>query len=145
MTATEAPRSRRRLWIGAGCAAVLVAGGIVAGVVLTSSDGNLRGEVSATLAAQHFVTALNSGNKDDAAAVACANFADQARSAATSGADPGIDFVLDSVAVDGTEFRDRRAHPAVARRRHDAAPAVPGASAAHRRPLAGLRPRLTLT
>jgi hypothetical protein len=70
--------------------------------VLTSSDGNLRGEVSATLAAQHFVTAVNSGNKDDAAAVACANFADQARSAATSGADPGIDFVLDSVAVDGS-------------------------------------------
>jgi hypothetical protein len=102
VSATEAPRSRRRLWIGAGCAAVLVAGGIIAGVVLTSSDDSLRGEITATLAARHFVAALNAGNKDGAAAVACDNFADQARSAAASGADPGIDFVLDSVAIAGT-------------------------------------------
>jgi hypothetical protein len=95
----DAPRSRRRLWIGLGCAGVLVAGGAVAAVVLASSGSGLRGEISATVAAHHFVAALNSGNKDDAAAVSCDNFADQARSAAASGADPGIDFVLDSVAA----------------------------------------------
>jgi hypothetical protein len=97
----DPPRPRRRLWIGIGCAAVLVAGGVIAAVELSSS-GELRGEISATLAAHHFVTALNAGNKDDAAAVACDNFADQARSAAASGADPGIDFVLDSVAAGST-------------------------------------------
>ena len=101
-TATEPPRSRRRLWFGAGGAAVLVAGGIATGVVLTSSDDSLRGEISASLAARHFVTSLNAGDRDGAAAVSCDNFADQARSAATSGADPGIDFVLDSVAIAGS-------------------------------------------
>jgi hypothetical protein len=99
--ATDPPRSRRRPWIGAGCAAVLVAGGAAA-TVLFSSSGGLRGEISATLAAHHFVSALNAGDRDDAASVACDNFADQARSAAASGADPGIDFVLDSVAAGST-------------------------------------------
>jgi hypothetical protein len=90
--------SRRGLWIGI-AVAVVVAAAVAVGVVLGSSDDALRGEVSATLAARSFVTAVNAGDKDGAAAVACANFADQARSAAAAGADPGIDFVLDSVSV----------------------------------------------
>lgn len=84
-----------------GAAAAAVAGGVTAGVVFANSGGDLRGELTATRAAQHFVSALNAGDKDAAAAVACDNFADAARSAATSGADPGIDFVLDSVRLTG--------------------------------------------
>lgn len=100
MTSAAAPvRPRRRVWLVAG-AIVVAAAAVAAVVVLTRSDSALRGDLSASLAAQHFVTALNAGDRDAAAAVSCDNFADAARSAATTGSDPGIDFVLDSVRLD---------------------------------------------
>jgi hypothetical protein len=101
-SAAAALRSRRAVWVGA-AGAIVVAGGVTVGLLVAGSDSAARGAFSAALAAHQFVAALNAGDGDSAAAVACADFAGEARSAAVSGTDPGIDFVLDSVTPEGAD------------------------------------------
>jgi hypothetical protein len=61
-----------------------------------------RGAKTAQVAATLFVNAVNNGQGDGAAAIACNGFADGARSAARSGADPGISYRLGDVTVNGS-------------------------------------------
>jgi hypothetical protein len=77
-------------------AALVVVVGFVIGVVVfnASAPRPSRGEASAADAAARYLAAINSGDEADAAAVACDSFADDARAAARTGSDAGIDFVL---------------------------------------------------
>jgi hypothetical protein len=84
-------------------AAVVIAGGATALVLAQRSDPSPLGELTARVAAQRFVAAVNGGNRDGAAAESCPNFANEARSVAESGKDPDIDFVLGAVKVSGPD------------------------------------------
>jgi hypothetical protein len=82
------------LAVFAGCLTASLAG-------CTSSASKPRGAVSAQAAATDFVTAIDAGNGAAAAAISCTAFGNEARGAATSGADPGISFSVSSVKVSG--------------------------------------------
>jgi len=92
------PIWRRPLWIGAG----LVAAALVAAIVVLHRPArSTSGQRTPQLAAESFVAAIDAGNPAAAKAASCSAFADQARAAAGTGADPGISFALRSVAVTG--------------------------------------------
>lgn len=100
---TVAPRSSRRRWWWAAGGLLVVATAVLGVAVANRSDTSSLGELTARLAAQRFVAAINAGDKDAAAAEACPSFADEARSVAESGRDRGIDFVLGAVRTSGPE------------------------------------------
>jgi len=91
---------RRRPGLTAGLVVVLVVV-ILTAIAAGRHHSSARGAGSAATAATLFVGAINSGSADGAAAISCTAFADGARSAARSGADPGISFKLGDVAVEG--------------------------------------------
>lgn len=90
------PRHLRPIVIAA---ALVVVVGFVVGVVLFNSSAPPlgRGAETATAAATKYVAAVNAGDEKAAAAIACDNFADDARAQAGSGADAGISFRLGRV------------------------------------------------
>src|SRR4051794_1739374 len=94
----SAPR-RRAGWTLAVVVVLTVA--ILTAIAVGRHHTSARGATSATTAATLFVGAINSGSGDGAAAISCAAFEDGARSAARSGADPGISYKLGGVLVDG--------------------------------------------
>ena len=94
------PRGRGRLVIAT--AVVVLAAVVVTLLVSRRHSTAERGARDARTAATLFVGAINSGSGDGAAAISCTSFADGARSAARSGADPGISFALGAVTTTGT-------------------------------------------
>lgn len=98
-----ARRALRTRWIVAAAALIAVTAMVVGIVVFNASaPGPARGAASAKTAAKEFVTALNAGDALAAAAISCAEFAEDARSAARSGKDPAFRYTLDSVRLDDT-------------------------------------------
>jgi hypothetical protein len=95
------PRGRGRLIIGS--AAIVVIAVVVTVLVSRHHGTDARGARDAKTAATLFVGAINSGSGDGAAAISCTSFADAARSAARSGADPGISYALGAVTTSGTD------------------------------------------
>ena len=82
-------------------AVVLIAAAVLVALAAGRHHTNARGAASAQVAATMFVNAVNHGQGDGAAAISCDRFADGARSAARSGADPGISYRLGTVTVNG--------------------------------------------
>jgi hypothetical protein len=75
--------------------AVVVVGLVVGILVFNASAPTLgRGAETADGAARTFVAAINNGNEQDAADIACDQFANPARAVARTGSDPGISFAL---------------------------------------------------
>ncbi len=92
---------RRTRWWVTGAVVVVAAAATTTAVVYSRSD-HPRGLASPQRAAARFVTAVNDGDKEAAVAVACAAFADQARAAAHTGGENGIDFTMGAVERTGT-------------------------------------------
>jgi hypothetical protein len=92
----------RTRWVVAAFA-VLVVVALTVGILVfnASAPDAPRGAKSATAAAHQYVAALNSGNGERAAAVACTDFVDQAKADAKSGQDPDISYSLDAVTSAG--------------------------------------------
>lgn len=88
-------------WLVAGALLVAAVIATVLVLTLTGSDSPTRGAVTAQAAATQFVHAVNAGDRNAAATIACGGFADEARSEAESGRDPGISFSLETVRPDG--------------------------------------------
>ena len=80
---------------------VVLAIAILTALAVGRHHSDARGASSAQTAATLFVNDVNSGKGDGAASIACDSFADGARSAARSGADPGISYRLGAVSVNG--------------------------------------------
>lgn len=95
------PTPRRRTGLALGLVAVIVIA-ILAALAVGRHHSNARGAHSPQTAATLFVSAINHGQADGAAAISCDAFNDGARSAARSGADPGISFTLGTVSVNGS-------------------------------------------
>ncbi len=75
--------------------AIVVVGLVVGIIVFNASAPPLgRGAESASAAASTFVAAINAGDENGAADIACDRFEDPARAAARTGADAGITFAL---------------------------------------------------
>lgn len=97
----------RRRWWWVAALVTVVAAGVAVLVLGLTRESTGRGAPSAAQAAQRFVAALNDGNRDAAAAIACDGFQDQARSEAASGTDPAISFQLDGVSEQGATAQAR--------------------------------------
>lgn len=82
-------------WV-VGAFAVLVVAGLTIGIVVFNSAApdNPRGRVTPQETTRAFLTAINRGDEKAAARLSCDKFGADARSAARSGADPGISFSL---------------------------------------------------
>lgn len=100
-TRPHRPAHLRAIVITAG---VIVVVGLVVGIlVFNASAPSLgRGADSASAAASTFVAAINDGDEKAAADIACGQFADPARAAARTGADPGITFALGRLTMRST-------------------------------------------
>lgn len=97
------PQSHHSLaarWVVVAAIAIVVVG-MVVGILLFNSAAPdaARGAASARQAAQQYVAALNGGDRIAATAISCDTFANDARSAARSGADPSLDYTLDKLIV----------------------------------------------
>lgn len=84
-------------------AALVVAVGLVLGIVVFNASAPElgRGSATADAAATAYVHAVNAGDEKAAADVVCTSFADDARAAAASGRDGGIQFALGKVTKTG--------------------------------------------
>lgn len=82
-------------WV-VGAFAVLVVAGLTSGIVVFNSAApdSPRGRVTPQQTTRAFLTAINRGDEKAAARLSCSAFGADARSAARSGADPGISFSL---------------------------------------------------
>ena len=96
---TEPSSSRRKVW--AGGLVLVIAIAVITAVAVHRQHGSARGASTARTAATLFVGAINSGSGSGAAAISCDSFAADARSAARSGADPGISFSLGAISITG--------------------------------------------
>lgn len=94
----------RTRWVVVAFGVVVLAGlGIGIAVFNASAPDRARGERTPQLAAAAFVHAIQAGRRDEAAELACAEFADEARAIARSGVDPGISFRLVGVSENGKD------------------------------------------
>jgi flagellar biosynthesis/type III secretory pathway M-ring protein FliF/YscJ len=103
-------RRSPHVWWFVGATATVAIVALVLGIILFNSAAptTARGATTASLAAHRFVAALDAADSRGAAALACNDFADDARSAARSAVDPSFRYTLDAVRTVDAEHATAR-------------------------------------